>query len=144
MSRIAVLRVEVAEEQDCVGGGEIASAFLDIEDVQGVKGRRRQLFADDEVKQQLVVLRGMHVDRNQDAAVDLAAFEKSAEVSCDADEEVEVLSCDLLGRRCVDIGDVPLAREDLVQRPGDDVGRRSPKDVVLARQGRVEMIRAVT
>ncbi len=65
--------------------------------------------ADDEIQQQPIVLGGMHVDGDQDAAIDSAEIEEPAEVPRDADEQIELLPLHLLRLGRVHIGHLPPA-----------------------------------
>src|SRR3954447_8852082 len=110
MARVALLRVRIAEEQNRVSGLQIPDPPIDVLEVEGVECGRRELLTNDEIQQQIVVLRRMHVDRDQNAPADGALLEDRSEVALNPDEHVEGLPGDAVRLGRVDEGDIPASR----------------------------------
>jgi hypothetical protein len=89
------------------------------------------------------VLGGVHVDGDQDAALDLADLEDPPEVAHDSDTDVEPLAGDLVGSGGIHERHLAPPPKLLVKRPGDDVRRGSPEPLLFGRQLGIEESGAV-
>src|SRR3954454_17127170 len=113
--RIAVEGAPVAKEQYRVGRVEVAAPLIDIVEVEGVQRRRRKLLPHDEVQEQLVVLRRMHIYGDEDAPLGRASLEDRSEVALNPDEHVEGTAGQAPGLRRVDEGDLSALGEGRVE-----------------------------
>src|SRR3954469_14547682 len=101
---VAVQGCDVAEAEDGVSGVDRTAEIVGVQKVVLMQRRRRKILAHHEVEEKAVVLRRVHVDRDQHAAPDLTGLEDPREVANDADEQIESLALDLFRRGGVEEG----------------------------------------